>query len=177
MAEPKTIARPYARAAFASAREHDEIDLWQQTLGTLGPLPEEPSLRASLHGPLWIGRRVAKETLAALGCKNERLEHFITQLAEARRLPLLNHIHRLFEQYVAEARGHIQAEIRSARPLGEEEKTTLCTALEKRLGKSVDATYRTDDTLLSGAIVRVGDLVMDGTLKSCLSRLADTLKY
>lgn len=180
MAEPKTIARPYARAAFAVAQANNEIDLWQQTLASLGPLSSDQSLRASLYGPLWMGRRIAEEILAFINSKgnnNERIACFVTCLAEACRLPLLEHIHRLFEQYVAEASGHVQATIESAHPLEEAEKSSLTTALEKHLGKSADATYKTNKDLLGGVIIRIGDTVMDATLRSSLMRLEDTLKH
>lgn len=177
MAEMKTIARPYARAAFAIAREHDEVALWRQTLAALSPLAANDSLRAYLYGPLWIGQRVAGEILASLSDKNERIERFITQLAKVHRLPLLKHIHQLFEQYAADAQGQVRATITSALPLDEQARALLLAALEKRFDKSVVAVCHTDETLLSGVMVRAGDLVMDGTISSCLARLADTLEH
>ena len=167
MAELKTIARPYALAAFRSAGKHGDASQWLHALATLKPLAANRSLADA----------VAALPAQVEGGTQTRIKNFIAQLARMRRLPLLEHIHLLFEQYTIEAQNRVKATIISARPLESSQQTSLLTALEQRLGQPVEAVYQIDATLMAGVIVRVGDQTIDGSIKARLSRLTDALTH
>lgn len=174
MAELRTMARPYARAAFACATENDELSLWREALGALARISEEPGLRPALRGPRRLSERVCEDALQALGEEraNERVRNFLRMLAVRRRLPLLSEIARLFDAYAIDADGRVRVEVTSARALDAAERDRVEKALAGRLGRKVQASYDEDATALAGLLVRVGDRVMDGTLKSRLERLS-----
>ena len=177
MAELRTMARPYARAAFACANEHNELPLWRDGLSALARIAEEPGLRSALHGPRRLSERVCEDALEALGEQraNERVRNFLRMLAARRRLALLSEISRLFDGYAIEADGRVRVEVTSARALDAAERGRVEDALGKRLGRKVQASYEEDGAMLAGLLVRVGDRIIDGTLKSRLERLSAAL--
>ena len=174
------MARPYARAAFASACAHNETEAWRNALAALSALALAPGLRAVLHGPKRLSSRIADESLDALGLQdesvNERIRNFVRLLATRRRLPLLAEISRLFASYEADAAGREQVKVTTARALDKKARAKLEDVLRRRLGRAVDATYDEDETLMAGALVRAGDRVMDNSLKSRLEGLTAALK-
>ena len=92
------------------------------------------------------------------------------------RLSLMPDVAAQYEVLRAEAEGTVEAEVRSAKPMSDEQKAQLSKALEKRLGRKVNLTVHEDDTLLGGAIIRAGDLVIDGSAKGRLEKLASALQ-
>ena len=172
------MARPYARAAFASAREHKDTDTWRSVLAVLAQVVEQPSLRPALHGPRRFSMEIADEMLDAIGeAANERVGHFVRLLANRQRLNLLSEINTLFAAYEASAEGREQIEVVSARTLSDDERKTLTDIVRKRLGREVEATYIEDKTLMSGTLIRMGDRVLDNSTKTLLERLAAELKH
>ena len=181
MAELRTMARPYARAAFAAAKERDEIALWRGALADLAAVVGRDDLRAALRGPKRLSVRVADEAVKALSERgervNERINNFMRMLAERRRLPLLGEISRLFETYEADAAGRLRARVTGARAFDADKRAEIEAALKERMGSDVEAIYDEDKTLLAGVLVRVGDRIIDGTLKFRLERLAAELQH
>ena len=90
---------------------------------------------------------------------------------------MLPDIATLFEQLRSEAEGAIQAQLISAFPASEEQKADVVAALGKRLGKDIQLDSIIDSTLLGGAIIRAGDLVIDGSVRGKLARLATALDH
>ena len=101
--------------------------------------------------------------------------NYIKLLAQIRRLVLLPDITALYEYYRAEAEGKIEAEVISAKDITEQQMGNIAQALKKRLGREVSISARTDSSLLGGAIIRAGDLVIDGSVRGKLNKLATAL--
>ena len=101
----------------------------------------------------------------------DRGANFIRLLAENRRLGLLPEIAQGFEQLRADAERTIEATVRSASPLGDQERAALAQALKKRLDREVTLKCETDPRLIGGAVIRAGDLVIDGSVRGKLERL------
>lgn len=176
MAESITAARPYARAAYRYAREHGAVEAWSDMLAFMAAVVRDPQVRALLDSPALTAARRAElmmqlcaDRLAAGG------ENFVRQLAEYRRLPIVPEIAGLFETLRAEDEGVVQAEIVSAKRPRKADLERLTEALRDRLGKEVRVTARVDGGLIGGAIIRAGDLVIDGSVRGRLKQLASAL--
>lgn len=176
MADRATIARPYARAAFEHAREAKDLAAWSKLLGASAAAVADPRVARLLSHPLVTGEQlvgllvdVSKKAAGAQG------RNFLMTLAENRRLGYLPEIASQFEVLRAEVEGVIDVEVVAAREIAAPQKKRLEAALEKRLGREVRMHVTLDDSLIGGAIVRAGDLVIDGSLKGRLARLSSAL--
>jgi F-type H+-transporting ATPase subunit delta len=97
---------------------------------------------------------------------------FLALLAENKRLPFLPEIAELFDRLKDDAEGVVDVQVISAAPMADGEQQQLVAALAKRFGRQVRVHASVDASLIGGAIVRAGDLTIDGSLKSRLERLA-----
>ena len=176
MAEKSTIARPYAQAAFELAQDKGDLTAWSEMLQLGAMIVSDEQLKRLIGNP-----EVSKDSLVELilNVAGERLDtvgrNFIRVLADNGRLNVLPEIATLYEQHRAEAERYIDAEVTSAFPLSEAQQQALVESLKKRLGREVRLTASTDETLIGGAIVRAGDLVIDGSVTGHLNKLAQTL--
>jgi F-type H+-transporting ATPase subunit delta len=106
---------------------------------------------------------------------NDTGKNFLNVLAENGRLNVLPEIAELYEQHRAEAEKTVEAEITSAFPLSDAQKQQLIDALKNRLGREISLVTKTDESIIGGAIVRAGDLVIDGSVSSQLDKLGNSL--
>ena len=176
MADKSTIARPYAKAAFEEARDHGRLGPWAEALRTAAAVVRDSRVEALLGNP-----RVTPEELATLVIEiagpqlDEEGRNFVRTLAGNRRLPLLPEIAALFDELKSEAEGVVDVTVTSAAPLDDSQRGKLAAALQRRLGRSVHLQCATDPTLIGGAVLRAGDLVIDGSLRGRLERIAYAL--
>lgn len=176
MAELTTIARPYAKAAFLFARENDALDEWEQMLGLVASVAEEPAVHEFLDQPGLDSAAKAAAFVEVCGDQlNEQGAHFIAQLAEHKRLAALPIVFELYHQLLAQARQTTEVELVSAYELADAETDKLVAALKKRLGRDVIVSSRVDASLIGGVLVRAGDTVIDGSVRGRLNRLAEQL--
>lgn len=176
MAEPQTLARPYARAAFAQARAEDAMDRWSQALARLGLAVELPEARQLIGDPRLSRAQRAELFVAVLGADApDSARQLIRLLADNHRLVLAPTIAGVFEHLRAEAEGRIEVEIASALPVDEPQRRQIAEALRRRLAAALDLIWREDPQLIGGAIIRAGDLVIDGSLHGQLQRLRNQL--
>ncbi len=176
MATLATAARPYARAAFESAKAHAALSQWSQALAALATAVSNDSVKRSIGNPRLGTQQIAAALIEALGdLLDQRLQNFVRLLASNRRLELVTDIAALFERYCVEDRNVSVVEIVSAQPLDAPQQAALCSAVEARTGRKTTATCRVDPSLLGGASVRIGDLVIDGSLKTRLEKLSQAL--
>ena len=176
MTEPSTLARPYARAAFACARQQQMLPAWSTMLAAAAAVAQEPQVVRQLAAPGLSAPDKADVLITLCGdALDQGGRNFLHILAENGRLVLLADVARLFEQLKAAAEREAMVEITSAMPLEEEMTQRLSRALGVRLGQTVNVSVRIDESLLGGAVVRVGDEVMDGSVRGRLQRLAETV--
>ena len=102
-------------------------------------------------------------------------KNLINVLSENDRLSLIPEICTLYEAYRDEDKGVIEAEVFSARALSKDDEKKLAAALKKRLGCEVKIVSKVDESLLGGAIIHAGDLVIDGSIQGRLGKLATAL--
>jgi len=177
VADRATIARPYARAAFAHAREAKDLAAWSKLLGSAAAGAKDSRVARLIGNP-----HVTGDELVALlgglsnGAGGEAGTNFLRALAANRRLALLPEIAEQFERLRADVEGIVDVEVVAARAIEAPQQKRLESALAKRLGRAVRMHTRIDGTLLGGAVVRAGDLVIDGSLKGRLERLGSALQ-
>jgi F-type H+-transporting ATPase subunit delta len=176
MSELTTVARPYAKAAFDFAVEQNAIAKWQDML----VFASEVAKNADMH-QLMTGA-VAAEQLAEIFinvCGEQLDEHgqnFVKVLAENKRLVALPAISELFNALKADHDKEIEVQLTSASALSDTQTAEISAALEKRLARKVKLNCNVDPALVAGFVVKAGDTVIDGSVKSKLNRLADALQ-
>ena len=177
MAENTTIARPYAEAAFAIAREQNALAAWSDMLRLAAGLVRDPRVAMALDNPR-LGA-AEKQTLL-LDVAGDRLSgdarNFVRVLVEADRVALLPEIATLFDAQKDRVEGTAKAEIETAFELSPEQLSELTSALERRFGKRVEATVRVNPELIGGARVTVGDNVIDGSVQAKLAAMSVGLR-
>ena len=176
MAERATIARPYAKAAFEYARDANATAEWSRGLKTATQIVADPRVAALTKSPQCsaadLGDLIADVAGADL---DAAMQNFLRILAENRRLLLLPEIAAHYEELRSEVENTVDVEVVSAVALNAAQQEKLSVALSTRLKRKVRMQNSVDATLLGGAVVRAGDLVIDGSLKGRLQRLATDL--
>lgn len=177
MADASTIARPYAKAVFETAMTDGRLEHWGDLLAGLGTVVGESRIVAALADPQFGSEKVAGQIIDALaGRVDEQSRNFIRLLAEYDRLEVLPEIRERFEALRAEAERTVDVEVVAAAPLSDEHRQQLGNSLRKRLGRDVRLHVELDESLIGGAIIRAGDLVIDGSLRGRLDQLTATVK-
>ena len=178
MTELATTARPYARAAFASAGAASQLGQWSTFLGRAAAAVQDPRVlplvgnpRVPLSGLVDFLMEVATGGKPPAGEQATEQRNFLHLLADNRRLKLLPEIAAQFEVLRSEAERIADVEVTSAQRLSAEQAKQLQAVLERRLGLSVRLHAQVDKSLLGGAIVRYGDFVVDGSLRGRIERL------
>ncbi|MGH8735812.1 MAG: F0F1 ATP synthase subunit delta [Burkholderiales bacterium] len=176
MAEKITVARPYARAVYELAKERSALPKWSEMLADLARIIEVPILYRLIRSPLATPQVRAALIIEIAGdALDEQGRGLIRLLADNRRLELLPEIAAMFETLRGDAEGTLEVEMSAAAPMDKEQQEHIRAALSKRLGRDVHLHSSVDKSLLGGAIIRAGDLVIDGSLKNKLERLAGAM--
>ena len=166
MADFTTAARPYAKAVFELAQEQNQFDAWSGRLAFWSAVVTNPEMSKRLDAPGLTHQDRASliETVAGDEMDDDG-RNFIRLLSENNRLSLLTDIHSLYEELRAEAEGEIEATVTSAFELTDDQREKISGALSKRLDRKVRIVSVVDKDLIGGAVIRAGDLVIDGSLK------------
>ncbi|MFT6367743.1 MAG: F-type H+-transporting ATPase subunit delta [Halioglobus sp.] len=176
MAELSTLARPYAKAAFEYARDKNALSAWSEQLATAAAVTADDVLEAVLSNPSMTAEQQSQTVIDvcddALGSE---VRNYVAILASNKRLGLLPEIHSLFAQYKANHEKAVDVEVISAFDLADAAKDKLADALGKKLEREVKVTTSTDKNLLGGVLIRAGDLVIDGSVRGRLNKLAEAM--
>lgn len=176
MSEFITVARPYAKAAFDFAVENQSVERWQQMLAFTAVVTRNEQMAELLSGA------VAPETLSntfIAVCGDELDEHgqnFIRVMAENGRLLVLPAVLQQFIELRAALESTVEVEVLSSSALNDTQQAKIIAAMEKRLSRKVKLNCKIGKSVLAGVIIRAGDLVIDGSVRGRLERLADVLQ-
>jgi F-type H+-transporting ATPase subunit delta len=177
MAEPITVARPYAEAAYALARDANALPVWAEMLRVATAVAADPQVGTALDNPKFA--TAEKETLFLSICGDQldsNGRNFIRVLIEADRIGLLPEIRTLFQALKDQADGVARALIISAFALDDTQLSALRKGLERRFGKKIETTVSVDRALIGGAKIIVGDTVIDASVQSELQAMANELR-
>lgn len=173
MSQTLTLARPYARAAFSIAKDTGAFADWSDALGFAARVAADPHAARVLGHPV-LTREQAVDLLSADSASGG-FRDFLALLADNRRLTLLTEIAGLYEELRADAERIVKAKVTSASALPEGELDTIKSALRQRFGREVEVETAVDESLIGGAVIAAGDVVIDGSLRGKLSRLQSAL--
>jgi F-type H+-transporting ATPase subunit delta len=173
MADKSTIARPYARAAFQEAKGARRLAEWAQALQVGAEVVQDERVESLLGSPHVTPAELSKLVADVAGSKlDEHGRNFVSTLAANRRLAYLPEISKIFDELKDAEEGVVDVTVTSAAPLDEQQRRTLADALAKKLKREVRLHCETDAKLIGGAVLRAGDLVIDGSLRTRLDRIA-----
>jgi F-type H+-transporting ATPase subunit delta len=176
VAERATIARPYAKAAFEYARDARAFAEWSRGLQLAAEIVADPRVAALIKNPELTVDKIADFVTGVAGDKlNAGMQNFVRVLAANRRLLLLPEIAAHYEVFRAQVENTVEVEVISAVKLDAAQSEKLAAAINTRLKRRVNLHNTVDATLLGGAVIRAGDLVIDGSLKGRLERLRTDL--
>lgn len=166
------IAEVYARSLFEVAREHDALDRVHDELGEFAEaLSEERNLQVFLFSPYFSSEEKKDGVRKIVSDADERLVNFLELLAERHRMPALFRIKREFDSLWAEENKLLPVTVTSAVELDEGLVDEIGKRIEEQTGRTVELSANVDPDLLGGLMVRVGNMVLDATVRNRLERL------
>ncbi len=185
MADNNTVARPYAQAVFDVAQENNALAELSESLMAAAVLFDDGQVAAFLARPS-LNNEQRLEFLQGLFAKvvgdgsvfaggSLHGTNFIKLLLEYRRVAVLPEISEHFEELKAKVENTVDAVVTSATELSESQVSVIAAALKKRLGSDVNVETEIDENLIGGAVIRAGDVVIDGSLRARLEGLAVAL--
>lgn len=175
MPEVSNVARRYAEGVLQLAQEENDIDLWRGELARLDDLLADEVLKAAFQNP-GVGPQRRMELARVLAPElRPQTENFLRLLVEHRRTGEMPAIREAFNQMADELVGIVHAVFTTAIPLAKDDEQRHWQALEERLGRKVELTFGVDPGLMGGATIRVGDRLIDGSIRTQLERLRQEL--
>lgn len=170
-----TYARAFADVVFDGHLDVDRTLREAQSLAELvagskmlREVWETPSIAAER-------KRAVLDAIVAREAISRPVRNFLAVLIDHRRVAFLGPIVKQFEQELYSRMGFAEAEITSARALGDDERSGLEAEVEKLIGKKVRARYEQDPSVLGGAVVKVGSTIYDGSVKGQLERIREQI--
>ncbi|MDH5190734.1 MAG: F0F1 ATP synthase subunit delta [Gammaproteobacteria bacterium] len=177
MAEKATIARPYAQAAFELARDSQSLKQWSEMLAIGALVASDKNMVSVISNPRMLTADTAGIVIDVCGDNlNEEGKNFVRLLAENHRLGVLPEIATLFEKLRADHERSQEAIMISAFPVSDAQRDKVAAVLKARLGREITLRCETNSALLGGAIIKAGDLVIDGSARGSLEKLANNLR-
>jgi F-type H+-transporting ATPase subunit delta len=177
-----TYARAFADVVLADAVKTggsnlDPARALEELHGIESLLKESDSLRRVLENPSIPGnsKRAVLDVITARLGTTRQVRNFVAVITDHRRLPLFSDILKQLEQELNDRQGFAEAQVSSARQLGDSERQSLEAEIAKLTGKKVRARYEQDSSLLGGAVVQVGSTIYDGSVKGQLERIREQL--
>lgn len=176
MSELTTIARPYAKAAFDFAVEKGNTETWAEMLFFAAQVAQNESVAQLLKGDR-AGAELTEMFLTICeGQLDENGQNLIKVMAENGRLSVLPLVSELYLGLVAEFKQEVEAGVVSATELTKDQEANIIASLEKRLARKVKLNCSVDKSLIAGLVITAGDLVIDGSVRGKIDRLADSLQ-
>ncbi len=183
MADNITVARPYAQAVFEIANEAGSLGPWSESLAIAGQLLSDKGLVEYLGNPAFSDEQrvefltglFAKAGVSLLDGSDTKGSNFLKLLLENGRAAVLPEVSTHFEALKAKVENSVDAVVTSATGLSSEQVGEIAAALKKRLGRDVRIETEIDENLIGGAVIRAGDVVIDGSLRARLEGLATAL--
>jgi ATP synthase F1 delta subunit len=166
------IAEVYARALFEAAKEDDVLDRVHDELGQFADaLDEDRNLQVFLFSPYFSSEEKKDGIRRIVSDADERLLNFLELLAERHRMPALFRIRRIFQDLWAEKNKLLPVTVTSATELDTGLVDDIGKRIEEQTGRRVELSSKVDPDVLGGLMVRVGNMVLDATVRNRLEQL------
>ena len=177
MSELSTLARPYAEAVFRMAQAENDLAGWSSRIATLAAIVSDAQVARLIADPAVSADRVANLVIEVAGAElGERGANFVKVLAENDRLTVLPEIAVQFETLKANAEGTLEATITSAQELTQAQIDDLVAGLKAKFNRAVNVQVAVDPELIGGAVIAIGDQVIDGSVKGRLQTMSFALQ-
>jgi len=177
MEELRTVARPYASAVFDIASNKETLDEWSAFLKKSSELLDQKDIRTLIKTP-GLNKKTIAEIFFELSvdesesAENKALfSNFLNVLSENKRLNIITMVSSQFEQKKQKAEQVSEVILSSAAALPEEDIEEIKQALSKKLGKKIELNNSVDETLIGGAVIKIGDHMIDGSVRSQLKKM------
>jgi F-type H+-transporting ATPase subunit delta len=173
------IARRYAKALLAIGREDGQAESYKEELGGVAELfGEQKELEDTLSNPLYAKgdrQKVLQVVVGKLGL-SKVMESFLLLLFDKGRIRHLGDINTFYEKLTDELANIVRANVVSAAELPDEAVEKIRAALSQKTGKEVKMDVGVDPALIGGVVTKIGDLVLDGSVKTQLESLKESLQ-
>lgn len=173
------VARRYAKALLLIGKEDGQAETYRDELSRFAyAMAQNPNLEEAVLNPLYddAGRkRVLQSSVEKMGL-SQTLAAFLNLLFDKGRLEFIQSINEFYQGLADELKGVARASLVSAAELSDDAVDKVRDALSKRTGKVVKLDVQTDPELIGGLVTRIGDMVLDGSIRSQLQNMKETLK-
>jgi F-type H+-transporting ATPase subunit delta len=165
------IAEVYARSLFEVAKEHDQLDEVHEELGEFADvLSKDRQLQVFFFSPYFSSVEKKDGVSKVIEGGNEYFVRFLEVLAEKHRLPVLLRIRRAFDEMWAREQRLLEVSVTSAVPLDDETVRGIGEKIEEQTGQRVELSSAVDPELIGGIVIRVGNKVLDASVRNRLER-------
>jgi F-type H+-transporting ATPase subunit delta len=176
MSEAITIARPYAQAAFDFAKQKGALKPWSELMDAAATAAANEQLGALIANPRVSPEQLQDLMLSICGdAVGQPGRNFIRLLIDEHRLSVLPEIASQFENLRSEEERSLDVEVNSAVALDEPQKQKIAAALKSRFGCEIRLHCAVDTGLLGGVVIRAGDKVIDGSVRTRLAEMSSAL--
>lgn len=177
MSEISTIARPYAKAVFDLADQDSSYDKWSDVLSLLSSIVDNDTVQSLFEDP-FVDKSRLSELIKGVCADNvdDQARNLVDTLIDNGRLNAIDAISARYEELRAEAESVVEAHVESALPLDDSQLEKLNASLEKHFGKKVKLATSVNEDLMGGILIRAGDTVIDGSVRTKLEKLASTIR-
>jgi F-type H+-transporting ATPase subunit delta len=178
MSDSTTLARPYAKAIFEHALSENKLAQWSDYLFVLAQAVLDAHASSFIANPASTTEQQIELLYAVCNLKQkeqEPLGNLINLLAVNKRLALLPEINALYDIHRADQEKTLGVDVISYSTVSSAQQQQLIDALSKRLQRDVSLNISIDPSLLGGAVIRAGDLVIDGSVRGKLNKLSTDL--
>lgn len=175
MSSTTTLARPYARAAFEAALSANALADWQKKLAFSAAVAGHQDTRALLGDPRLAADELKQLFLPQGEAADSPFAAFIGTLAANRRLALLPEVAQLFDELKRERERVLHVTVRAAVPVEGAQAEALKAALKRRFEREIELVSVVDDSVIGGAVIDAGDVVIDASVRGRLARLEQAL--
>ena len=176
MAEPITLARPYAKAVFQVAVESNDLAGWSQMLRQIALVCKDERVATLLSSPIITAEEQAEKLIGLFGdALTPAAQNVVKVLAYHGRLTLIAEIVELFEVLRAQQEKSVDAMVTTAFEVNDATVDALAAALTKSINREVKLVANVDPSLIGGAIIRAGDTVIDSSVRGKLKKLAESI--
>ena len=166
------LARVYARSLFEVAQEHDLLDEIREQLNQFADeLEGNADLQVFFFSPYFSSQEKKDGLEKAIEGADERFLRFLGLLAERHRLPVIYRIRREYERLWAEENKLLSVSVTSAVELDKKTLNGIGKQIEEQTGRTVELSSEVDPDVLGGIVLRVGNMVLDASVRNRLERL------